>query len=204
MNQNTINIKGTKNGLVILLEANHRFEEIKQQLQKKMESSRGFFTGAKCTLYSKDKELVPDQQLELEAICREYGLNPDSGPSVSDLDPIFSPKKYSMPGEPALLLNKTLRSGQKITHPTNIVILGDVHRGAKINAGENILVMGNCYGTTNAGISGDKTATITAFHLHPQGMSIAGIIFDGQYPVPAQRTPHKAKISRDNIIIKNK
>lgn len=74
MNNDIVNIKGTRNGLVICLDSNHDFEEIKRTLKSKIESSRGFFKGAKFTFYLDRDTLSIEKTKELEDICCENGL----------------------------------------------------------------------------------------------------------------------------------
>ena len=76
-------------------------------------------------------------------------------------------------GENTILVQKSLRSGQTVEFPGNVVILGDVNPGAEIIAGGHIVVMGALRGVVHAGALGDETATITAFQLEPTQLRIA-------------------------------
>lgn len=206
MHRESIKIKGTKNGLVILLDSTQRFEDIKYNLLKKMQSSNGFFRGARFTFHPESKKLVPQQEHELETICKQYGLIPNTTITAPEIEALFSPRPQKKketpvpPGQPALLLKRTLRSGQFISHPSHIVILGNVHPGAKVEAGGNIMVMGHCWGTLHAGVMGDRSASITAVRLAPQVLRIAGLTYSGEPPEKQLPGPHKALI-KDNIII---
>ena len=64
-------------------------------------------------------------------------------------------------------LRKTIRSGQSINYPGNIVIIGDVNPGAEIYAAGNIIVFGNLRGVVHAGTNGNDKAIIAAFKLEP-------------------------------------
>jgi len=206
MERETVSIKGTKGGLVILLDSNQEFEAIKHHLQIKMESSNGFFQGAKFTFHTGSKKLIPRQQHELELICRQYGLIPNATMAVPEIEALFSsePQKknitLTIPGEPALLIKRTLRSGQFVSHPSHIVVLGNVHPGAKVEAGGNIIVMGHCSGTVHAGITGERTASITAIHLAPQVLRIADLTHTGPPAGKKNHGPHTAAIKNDKII----
>jgi len=78
MNNDIINIKGTRNGLVICLDSGHDFEDLKKTLKLKIESAKGFFKGAKFTFHLDYNTLTADKTKELEDICCEHGLVPDS------------------------------------------------------------------------------------------------------------------------------
>lgn len=178
MGQDTVRIKGTKNGLVIILDASCDFEDIKANLLHKMESAKGFFKGAKFSLFQGHNDIPPSQKTELESICRQYGLVLNTE-AAADIRPALTPRPAAQvragagPGEAALLVQRSLRSGQKITSPNHVVVLGDVHPGAEIVSGGNILIMGHCRGVVHAGAGGDRRAKVIARYLDPIVLSIA-------------------------------
>ena len=65
-------------------------------------------------------------------------------------------------GEPAYLVNRTVRSGTVIERKETIVVLGDVNPGAEIRSGKNIIVFGTVRGRLGAGLSGFADAYIAA------------------------------------------
>lgn len=102
----------------------------------------------------------------------------------------------------AVLVEHTLRSGQSISYPGHVVVLGDVHAGAEIVAGGNILVMGTLQGTAHAGAGGNEAAVVVAFRLRPAQLRIAQHITrppDGQEFVPEE--PEMARIKNGIVII---
>ncbi len=74
------------------------------------------------------------------------------------------------------LVRGTLRSGQAVEHPHNVVILGDVNPGAEVRAGGDILVFGKLMGLVHAGVRGDEDAEIAALRLTPTQIRIASKI----------------------------
>ena len=76
----------------------------------------------------------------------------------------------------ALVVKRTLRSGQKIHHPGHVIIIGDVHAGAEVVAGGHVIVWGKLHGVVHAGASGDEDATVYALDLSPTQLRIAGRI----------------------------
>ncbi|HBX22430.1 MAG TPA: septum site-determining protein MinC [Desulfotomaculum sp.] len=200
-----VNIKGTRQGLVILFDAEQRFEDLKAGLKYKMESSRGFFTGARFILYGANK-LVPAEINELESICAEYGLIADPDVQWPPGRPQKSRKvepaslKRPLPGDPALLVKRTLRSGQLITHPGHITVLGDVHAGAEVVAGGNVLIMGTCSGFIQAGAGGDASTCIVALSIFGAQLRIA----DKTLIVTNERPPGSpliARIKQNQVVI---
>ena len=206
MAKEAVNIKGTRQGLVILFDADRDFEAIKAGLQYKMESSGGFFSGAKCALYG-SRELVPAEINELETICRNYGLIPDPdvqwppapGKPGKKIEAV-PPPKAPMPGDPALLVKRTLRSGQVFSHPGHITVLGNVHPGAEVVAGGSILVMGTCSGFLQAGAGGDASSCIVATAIQKAHLRITDktLVVGGRQPSGG---PVIAQIRTNQIII---
>ena len=70
----------------------------------------------------------------------------------------------------------SLRSGQKIEFSGSIVVLGDVHFGAEVIAGENIIVLGTLRGLAHAGAKGNKEAIISAGSIETTQIRISNII----------------------------
>ncbi|WP_149026677.1 septum site-determining protein MinC [Desulforamulus ferrireducens] len=75
-----------------------------------------------------------------------------------------------------VLVQRTLRSGQSVSHDGNVVVLGDVNPGAEVVAAGNVVVMGALRGVVHAGARGDTNAVILAFRLRPTQLRIANHI----------------------------
>lgn len=189
MSSDIVSIKGTRNGLLIILDPNHDYEEIRKTLLSKMESARGFFKGAMFTLSQGNLDIPANQRDELESICQQYGLIPNTGKAASiktneiteyDTDiskPVRKTTRVSAQsdiGEAALLVRRSLRSGQRITHEGHIIVLGDIHPGAEVISSGNVLVIGSCRGMVHAGAGGNALAKVFARRLEPTSLSIAG------------------------------
>lgn len=70
----------------------------------------------------------------------------------------------------------SLRGGQKIEFKGSIVVLGDVHDGAEVIAGENIIILGTLRGLAHAGAKGNKEAIISAGSIETTQIRISNII----------------------------
>jgi septum site-determining protein MinC len=102
----------------------------------------------------------------------------------------------------AVLIQRTVRSGQSIRYPGNVVVMGDVNAGAEIIAGGNIIVMGNLRGMAHAGASGNQYSVVAAFRLQPTQLRIADHITrapDGKSVKPDQ--PEIARIQNGVVVI---
>ncbi|MDD3652986.1 MAG: septum site-determining protein MinC [Desulfotomaculaceae bacterium] len=203
MDHELVRIKGTRNGLVIVLDYGRDFEEIKRNLMSKMESAKGFFKGAKFSLFHGHNNIPADQKNELESICRQYGLVPKTEdyttirPDYGIGPPVSS---HQNPGERALLVRRSLRSGQKIDSPDHIIILGNVHPGAEVVSGGNILVLGSCWGMIHAGAGGNRQARVIARQLAPTVISIADRRYAPDRPLLLPPGHCLARLSGQEII----
>lgn len=205
-----INIKGTRKGLVILCNSNAEFEDIKNYLHKKMTSAKGFFKGAKFTLHHQQK-LLENQITELEKICTEHGLIrneetielPDLTPKnkVINSNITLEHKDKRMPpnGEQTLLVRRTIRSGQNITYPGHVVIMGDMHAGSEVIAEGSVMVLGKCSGVVHAGATGNPDAKVIANKLCPTQLRIGSAIV--RSPDEEPQYPEVAKLKDNEIIV---
>lgn len=190
-----VRIKGTRNGLVIIFDPDQDIEEIKNSLKSKMENSRGFFKGAKVSVYNHGSGTDHRYTHELEGICRQYGLIPsrevswplsaggnsqgESAPAKKKRTQVIPIRQQTHPGgEPALLVTRTLRSGHRISSSKSVVIMGDVNPGAEVVSEGSIYVLGNCKGSIQAGSGGNLMAEVFALRLQPVVLRIGTITAD--------------------------
>ena len=95
----------------------------------------------------------------------------------------------------------TVRSGEYIESPGDLLILGDVNPGAKVSAEGNILIWGRLLGIAHAGSKGDSKATISALQLRPVQLRIAQKIARGPKEKPQTGLAEQARIDCGEIII---
>lgn len=195
MGRDMVNIKGTRNGLVIVLDANREFEEIRNTLLRKMESAKGFFKGATFSLFQEHREIPVHEKNELENICRQFGLIPNKA-DHTNLRTICTENRgkqtivrhsETVTGEATLMVSRSLRSGQRVTYPGHIVVIGNIHPGAEVVSGGSIIIMGYCRGIIHAGTGGERSAKIIALSFAPTVLSIAGLRYipKRSEPLPA-------------------
>ena len=71
-----------------------------------------------------------------------------------------------------LVVDRSLRSGQKVEHGGDVLVLGDVNRDAEVVAVGNIIIMGKLRGIAIAGALGDESAVVVALRMEPQQIRI--------------------------------
>ena len=101
-----------------------------------------------------------------------------------------------------LIVQKHLRSGQKVEHNGDILVLGDVNKDAQVIATGNIIVMGKLRGIAIAGALGDEGAVVVALEMAPQQIRIGkkvAILSDEERASPGY--PEIAKVEDGTIIL---
>ena len=95
----------------------------------------------------------------------------------------------------------TVRSGEYLESPGDLVILGDVNPGAKVSAEGNIIIWGRLLGIAHAGIKGNSKATISALQLRPVQLRIAKKVARGPKEKIQLGIAEQARIASEEIII---
>ncbi len=207
-------MKGTPQGLLLQPQTSS-WVEFLEALDQAMQDASDFFQGGRIILDLgargiREKELlglraVLDRyEVELSAILtnnedarhiiRSYGIR-SRLPSERKARPTLQP-------ETALFVKKTIRSGQQISFPGDVTILGDVNAGAEVIAAGNIVVWGKARGLLHAGAKGDESALICALDLQPAQLRIAGYISRAPDEKRATPQPEVAEIYENIIIVK--
>ncbi len=95
----------------------------------------------------------------------------------------------------------TIRSGEYLDSPGDLLILGDVNPGAKVSAEGNIIIWGRLLGIAHAGSKGNSQATISALQLRPVQLRIAKKVARGPKEKPQLGMAEQARIDSEEIII---
>jgi septum site-determining protein MinC len=105
-----------------------------------------------------------------------------------------------MPAASTMIIDKPLRSGQKIyARGADLVVLAMVSQGAEVVADGNIHVYGPLRGKAIAGATGDVNARIFSMCLEPELISIAGIYRTSEHPLAPEVKckPAQVRLSND-------
>lgn len=105
-----------------------------------------------------------------------------------------------VPGPATLVIDKPLRSGQKIyARGADLVVLAMVNMGAEVVADGNIHVYAPLRGKAMAGASGNTQARIFSLCLEPELISIAGVYRTSENPLSKDihGKPAQVRLSND-------
>lgn len=90
-------------------------------------------------------------------------------------EPVAAEAAAATGGGPAMIINRSVRSGQQIyAKGTDLIVLGSVSPGAEIIADGSIHVYGQLKGRALAGVGGHKEARIFCKQIAAELVSIAG------------------------------
>ncbi|PMP76138.1 MAG: septum site-determining protein MinC [Chloroflexus aggregans] len=195
-----ITIKGSRDGLRLRLDANAAWSELLRRLDHHLSERRSFFHGASLVIDLGEREVSALQLEEMLALIRQHGVQAtaiDSSERTTRMAaraaglatrplPRYTEPTPVVESE-ALMVMRTLRSGQVLRHTGHLTLIGDVNPGAEIIAGGSVVVWGRLRGLVHAGALGDPTAIICALDLSPTQLRIADFI---------ARPPDRDKMSR--------
>lgn len=194
-----VSIKGRGDGLRIAV-APADADAVEASLRQQLAARAGqFFLDAAVTLEVPAEPLDLDLAARLADIVRDAGLRvtavvaaPHGGRGAEAPRPP-SPPPPPVPADAALVVHRTLRSGQRVAHAGPVVVIGDVNAGAEVIAGGSVIVWGRLRGIVEAGLAdqaGRPAETVVcALDLAPTQLRIGAAIArapeePGRVPVP--------------------
>lgn len=155
---------------------------------------------------------TPSQPLMTQELGAPYPGMPTQPLTTQDLGaPYPASSLASVTGEQALrdlressdtlFLRRTVRSGQAIHHPSNVVVLGDVNPGAEIVAGKDIIVWGVLRGMVHAGYPANEGAMVCSLLLAPVQLRLAHLLSRPPEGLEVQPRPEVATIRNGQIVV---
>ena len=208
---NNVVIKGNKYGIILILNDQIPFEQLKEEIIQKFKDSANFFGSARMALSIEGRKLSTSEENELLDI-----INSNTSLSIicimdNDKEREESFRKLVEPapepvtdtvGQSGQFYKGTLRSGQVLECQTSVVILGNVNNGAKIISTGNIIVLGALKGTAYAGVAGNPNAFVVALEMDPIQIRINDIIARSEDKKKnVEKTAKIAYISEESICI---
>lgn len=197
---NSVMIKGNKSGIVVVLDKNMEFTELKEKIAAKFSDSAKFLGNANMAISFEGRDLTTEEQREiLDVIGENSDLNILC---IVDLDEKHEEVFKKSLEEKLMELNSNtgqfykgnLRSGQVLEVETSIIIIGDVNPGAKVVSKGNVIVLGALKGNVFAGATGNEKSFVVALEMKPVQIRIADIIARAP-DKPVKETTKETKIA---------
>jgi len=225
MREETVAIKGIKDGLLISLDSAEEWLVVTSELANRIDEKSAFFAGAAITV-DLGARPVPRHDLSgLKALLERRGLSlhmvisesvttieaanaldlrtGTSGNNISkdlqDALPI-SPEEEGTMG---VLIRRTLRSGRTVTSQGHVVVFGDVNPGAEVIAGGDVIVWGKLRGNVHAGAYGEQDVVVCALDMTPTQLRIAHFISTSPQEKRHKARPEVALIRGNQIVVES-
>ena len=172
-----VTIKGTKDGLILHLDDNCSYDELKNEISFKLsESSRVQEDNKLITVSVQlgNRFLTDIQMEELKSlIMQKKNFVVDTIQSNVLTKAAFEKMKEE---QEITSVSKIIRSGQILQVPGDLLLIGDVNPGGTVMAGGNMFVMGVLKGIAHAGCFGNEEAIVAASVMKPSQIRISQYI----------------------------
>ncbi len=205
-------LKGTREGLVLYFDPLADFGLLLTELNKLLKDSVQFLQGATVRCFAGDKEYSEDEHDQLTNLLQEHQLELGGWLTTEE---VYVPGKVQsqaieketrlgdegMVEGHCLFVERNLRNGNSVQYEGHVVVLGDVNPGAEIIATGNIVVLGSLRGVAHAGATGERNASVSAYHLAPTQLRIADLVTRAPDEESEERGPEIARIKDDRLIV---
>ncbi len=193
----SFSFKVTTEGVVIHFKPDVEYQQLIKELKNHVEKASNFFAGVDLYLNLEGQCFQAEQLEEIKGIISRYK-------KLNDI--YFTGAKNKIKERETILIKKTIRSGQKIKYPTNIVLIGDVNPGAEVIAAGDIIVLGRLKGVVHAGARGMVDAQVIALNLKPTQIRIASYISrspEGTKKGKENMRPERAYVKSSKIVVED-
>lgn len=233
--QNIVVIKGSEQGLEIVLNEKESYAVLREELIKKLIQNKNFFKDSDTKVVIRGKALSDAQRNEIKRIFdMDYGIRDVLYGDEADLlmeisrerenimQAIIAEKEKALEAEEktarmsdkdldtssatyydvdSLVLDRTVRNGERIECEGDVSVIGDVNPGAEIIAAGNIVVFGRLLGLAHAGCRGNTDVRVAAVYLSPKQLRVSGKI--KTFPKEGRKPdgPEVARLKNGEIII---
>ena len=179
---NLVIIKGNKHGIVVVMDENIPFDELKEALAEKFRSASKFFDKANMAVSFEGRKISASEEKEiLDIIAANSELNIIC---VVDNDKLrdeyykkaVDTKLEELSTHTGQFYKGTLRSDQVLESESSIIILGDVNPGARVISTGNVVVLGSLKGLVFAGANGNQDSFVVALEMAPMQIRIGDVI----------------------------
>lgn len=201
MLEDDIIIKGNKDGINAVINMNKfsDFDEMSEALVERLSKGRLFYKGATFKITTELKYINNRDFNRLKDILFNEFMIKDC--IFEDSQEKAGRAFNGIYEGRTKFLRRTIRSGEIINYPGNIVIIGDVNSGSEITAGGNIIVLGALRGTVYAGNGGNSKAIVAAFCLQPEILQIGELMTRAPEDHERPKYPEVARIKGETIIV---
>lgn len=214
-----VQIKGIREGLLVTF-GEGEWSDLQSALLAHIQEQAVFFKGARLAIdvgnhvlraaelgYLRDK--LSDLEVSLWAVISNSPVTERTAQVLGLVTRLPLPRpgrvarrgETELEGENAVLVQRTLRSGYRLSTRGHVVVIGEVNPGAEIYAGGSVVVWGRLRGTVHAGIEGNTQAVICALEMAPVQLRIADQVAVVQTGKRRKSEPMMARLENGQIIL---
>ena len=205
MKDERIQIRGNNDGVNVIIDMNKFicFDNMLEVLVNSLSKNKSFYKNSILKITANLKHIDDSEIAKLkEELFQKINIKDCIFDDINEVKENNSYKVFNGINEgKTKFIKKTIRGGQSVDYPGNIIIIGDINSGAEVSAGGNIIVLGSIKGNVRAGTGGNKKSIIAAFFMQPELMQISDILTispdDGLKP----SYPEVAKIKDGYIVV---
>ncbi len=179
---NSVIIKGNKYGIIVVMNPDLPFEDLKLVIAEKFRESSKFFENAKMAISFEGRKLTNDEQREVLDIINENTdmhivcvLENDTEKEET-FKKTVEQKLMELSNNTGQFYKGILRSGASLEFENSVIIIGDVNHGARVVSKGNIIVLGSLKGNAFAGATGNTNSFVVALDMNPTQIRIADTI----------------------------
>ena len=192
---NSVIIKGSKNGITVFLDEEMPFEELLENVSDKFKNASKFFNNETMSISFDGRNLSAEEEKrilnvisdvsELNIVCVLDENNDIKSvyeeavkKAMNSFNISHQPERQKIidPKTTCMFYKGTLRSGQVFEADGSVVVLGDVNPGGKVVAKGSVIVLGSLKGNIFAGVDGNENAFVVALEMSPMQIKIGDII----------------------------
>lgn len=179
---NSVIIKGNKYGIIVVLNPDLPFEDLKILIAEKFKESSKFFENAKMAISFEGRKLSNEEQREVLDIIGENTdmhivcVMENDTEKEDAFKKTLEQKLMELSNNTGQFYKGILRSGASLEFETSVIIIGDVNHGARVVSKGNIIVLGSLKGNAFAGATGNTNSFVVALDMSPTQIRIADTI----------------------------
>lgn len=173
-----VEFKGHRGGVEAIVSPDVPLAVLEDVLRRSLAEASGFLGKTSLTVALPGRRLDPELT---EAVHRAFAALPDLSVAALTTAPrqgrTARTRTTPVPhAGHAVVHRRTLRAGQELRHGGDLVVVGNVHRGASVIAEGDVIVLGRLEGLAHAGALGDRERLIYAGTFAPTQVRIGDCI----------------------------
>lgn len=194
-------IKGDQRGLRLIAKHFSSSEELLQDLRQTLEDKAQFLGQSSLSIEVSGQALTPALFGQISAVFQDFPTVTLRGIQQEDSQGLRTLERRSLEtAAPPKVVRHTIRSGQRLSHSGDLIIVGDVNPGATVTAGGDVMIFGWLRGTAYAGQPEDGARAIYALRFDPSQLRIGQAMALGNSE--GSGNPEMAVIDDGELVVK--